>query len=45
MARRGRRRSGAQALIDAAIEEFGRLDILINNAGIIKWAGFPEADA
>jgi NAD(P)-dependent dehydrogenase (short-subunit alcohol dehydrogenase family) len=37
--------AGAQALIDAAVEQFGRLDILINNAGIVRWAGFPEADA
>lgn len=36
---------GAQTLIDAAIERFGRLDILINNAGIIRWAGFPDADS
>jgi NAD(P)-dependent dehydrogenase (short-subunit alcohol dehydrogenase family) len=36
---------GAQALVYAAVERFGRLDILINNAGIIRWAGFPEADA
>lgn len=37
--------AGAQALIDAAIDQFGGLDILINNAGIIRWAGFPDADA
>ncbi len=36
--------TGAQTLVDTAIERFGRLDVLINNAGIIKWAGFPEAD-
>lgn len=37
--------ASGQALIDSAIAEFGRLDILINNAGIIRWAGLPEADA
>ena len=37
--------AGAQALVDGAVERFGRLDALINNAGIIRWAGFPEADA
>ncbi|HEX4015241.1 MAG TPA: SDR family NAD(P)-dependent oxidoreductase [Frankiaceae bacterium] len=36
---------GAEALIGAALSQFGRLDILINNAGIIRWAGLPEADA
>jgi NAD(P)-dependent dehydrogenase (short-subunit alcohol dehydrogenase family) len=36
---------GAQALVDAATSAFGRVDILINNAGIIRWAGFPKADA
>jgi NAD(P)-dependent dehydrogenase (short-subunit alcohol dehydrogenase family) len=35
---------GAQALIDATVGRFGRLDILINNAGIIKWAGLPDVD-
>lgn len=35
---------GAQALVDAAIENFGRLDVVINNAGIMRWARFPEVD-
>jgi NAD(P)-dependent dehydrogenase (short-subunit alcohol dehydrogenase family) len=37
--------TGAQSLVDAAVAKFGGVDILINNAGINKWAGFPEADA
>jgi len=37
--------SGAHTLVDLAVEQFGRLDVVINNAGIIKWAGFPEVDA
>ena len=36
---------GAGALVSAAVEHFGRIDVLINNAGIIRWAGFPEVDA
>ena len=35
---------GACAVVDSAVERFGRLDVVINNAGIIRWAGFPEAD-
>jgi NAD(P)-dependent dehydrogenase (short-subunit alcohol dehydrogenase family) len=36
--------SGAQAVIDAAVDNFGRLDILVNNAGIMRWAGLPDVD-
>jgi NAD(P)-dependent dehydrogenase (short-subunit alcohol dehydrogenase family) len=37
--------AGANALVEGAIERFGRLDVVINNAGIIQWAAFPDADA
>jgi NAD(P)-dependent dehydrogenase (short-subunit alcohol dehydrogenase family) len=37
--------AGAETVIGAAVEQFGRIDILINNAGIIRWAGMPEVDA
>jgi NAD(P)-dependent dehydrogenase (short-subunit alcohol dehydrogenase family) len=36
---------GGQALIDHAVERFGRVDVVVNNAGIMRWAGFPKADA
>lgn len=36
--------AGARALIDTTLEHGGRVDILINNAGIVKWAAFPDAD-
>jgi NAD(P)-dependent dehydrogenase (short-subunit alcohol dehydrogenase family) len=36
--------AGAQALVDAATSAFGRVDILINNAGINRWARFPGVD-
>jgi NAD(P)-dependent dehydrogenase (short-subunit alcohol dehydrogenase family) len=37
--------AGGQALVDAAVAEFGRIDIVINNAGIIRWGGLPAIDA
>src|SRR3954451_5602220 len=36
---------GAQALIATAVEQFGRIDAVVNNAGIIRWMRFPDADA
>jgi NAD(P)-dependent dehydrogenase (short-subunit alcohol dehydrogenase family) len=36
--------AGAAALVDRAITEFGRIDILINNAGIMHWAVFPDIE-
>ncbi|CAM3483142.1 Short-chain dehydrogenase [Bordetella sputigena] len=35
---------GAQGLIDAAVERFGRIDILINNAAIRRESPFDELD-
>jgi NAD(P)-dependent dehydrogenase (short-subunit alcohol dehydrogenase family) len=36
---------GAGALVATALDSFGRVDVVVNNAGIIRWAGFPDADA
>jgi NAD(P)-dependent dehydrogenase (short-subunit alcohol dehydrogenase family) len=35
---------GAQALVAAATEHFGGIHVLVNNAGIVRWGGFPEID-
>jgi NAD(P)-dependent dehydrogenase (short-subunit alcohol dehydrogenase family) len=36
--------AGGKAAIDAAVNEFGRIDIVINNAGNIIFGGLPEVD-
>jgi NAD(P)-dependent dehydrogenase (short-subunit alcohol dehydrogenase family) len=35
---------GGRSLVAAAVDSFGRIDIVVNNAGNIRWAGLPEAD-
>lgn len=35
-------RTGAESLVEQAISEFGRLDVLVNNAGIIRNRTFPN---
>jgi NAD(P)-dependent dehydrogenase (short-subunit alcohol dehydrogenase family) len=35
---------GAAGLVDGAVARFGRIDVVVNNAGIMRWAGLPDAD-
>ncbi|GIF25534.1 NAD(P)-dependent dehydrogenase (short-subunit alcohol dehydrogenase family) [Actinoplanes tereljensis] len=35
---------GGEAIVGTALEHFGRIDAVVANAGIIRWAGLPEAD-
>ena len=37
--------AGGQAVIDTAVREYGRIDIVVNNAGNIRWGGPPDVDA
>jgi NAD(P)-dependent dehydrogenase (short-subunit alcohol dehydrogenase family) len=37
--------AGCHSLVGTAVREFGRIDIVVNNAGISRFATFPEADA
>ena len=36
---------GADGIVGAALREYGRIDIVVNNAGIIRWGDLPDADA
>ncbi|HWC40299.1 MAG TPA: SDR family oxidoreductase, partial [Acidimicrobiales bacterium] len=36
---------GGAAAVASAVDRFGRVDILVANAGIVRWAGFPDLDA
>ena len=36
---------GAEAMVKTALEAFGRVDIVINNAGILRDKSFAEHDA
>ncbi|MFF2852852.1 SDR family NAD(P)-dependent oxidoreductase [Streptomyces sp. NPDC058001] len=36
--------AGGEAMVEAAVTHFGRIDIIVNNAGIIRWAGLPDVD-
>lgn len=40
-----RDRRGHEALLDAAMEWTGRLDVYVNAAGISQWRALPEVDA
>ncbi len=35
---------GGAAIVQTALDSFGRIDVLVNNAGMVKFGGFPEVD-
>ena len=37
--------AGGAAIVEQAVDTFGRLDIVINNAGVVRSAPFPDYDA
>ncbi|MEV7038431.1 SDR family NAD(P)-dependent oxidoreductase [Amycolatopsis sp. NPDC051061] len=36
--------AGGEAIVGTALEHFGRIDVVVNNAGIIRWGGLPDVD-
>jgi len=36
--------AGGSAAVAAAIDRFGRIDILVHNAGIVRWAAMPNIE-
>ncbi len=36
--------AGGVAIVDAAVDAYGRVDIVVNNAGIMRWGDLPKAD-
>jgi NAD(P)-dependent dehydrogenase (short-subunit alcohol dehydrogenase family) len=36
---------GAEALVATAVDTYGRIDVLINNAGIMRWGSVPDVVA
>lgn len=37
--------AGGDALVAAAVDTYGRIDIVVNNAGIMRWIGMPDLTA
>ena len=37
--------AGGQAIVDAAVQAFGRVDVVVNNAGILRDKAFHKMDA
>lgn len=36
---------GGASVVQAALDNYGRIDALINNAGNVRWGGLPDVDA